>query len=82
MTNQRTTVRGLQVATELHNFIEQSVLPGTGLESAQFWKGFDALVADLAPKNATLLAERNRLQSEIDAWHKAHPGPIAGARGM
>jgi malate synthase len=36
-------------------------------------------VADLAPKNIALLAERDRLQTELDAWHKAHPGPIAGA---
>jgi malate synthase len=73
----RTTVHGLQVATELHQFIEQQVLPATGVDSASFWKGFDAIVADLAPKNAALLAERDRLQSEMDAWHKANPGPIS-----
>ncbi len=78
----RTTVHQLQVATELYNFIEQQVLPGTGVESAQFWSGFNDIVADLAPKNAALLAERDRLQTELDAWHKANPGPIAGARGM
>jgi malate synthase len=33
-------------------------------------------VADLAPKNIALLAERDRLQTELDAWHKANPGPI------
>ena len=32
---------------------------------------------DLAPKNRALLAERDRLQAELDAWHRAHPGPIA-----
>ncbi len=78
----RTTVHGLQVATELHQFIETEVLPGTGISSAAFWQGFDAIVADLAPKNAALLAERDRLQSELDAWHKANPGPVASARGM
>ena len=72
----RTTVHGLQVATSLHRFVEEQVLPGTGVDSAAFWKGFDALVADLAPKNAALLAERDRLQTELDAWHKASPGPI------
>ncbi|MCA0213403.1 MAG: malate synthase G [Proteobacteria bacterium] len=72
----RTPVHRLQVATELHQFIEQQVLPGTGVASAAFWKGFDAIVADLAPKNIALLAERDRLQSELDAWHKANPGPI------
>ncbi|HUD32569.1 MAG TPA: malate synthase G, partial [Variovorax sp.] len=72
----RTTVHGLQVANELHRFIEDRVLPATGVDSAAFWKGFDAIVADLAPKNASLLAERDRLQVELDTWHKLNPGPI------
>ena len=62
----RTQVHGLQVANELHTFINEQVLPGTGVDAAAFWKGFDALVADLAPKNAALLAERDRLQAELD----------------
>ena len=72
----RTSVHRLQVATVLHEFIESRVLPGTGVGAARFWKGFDAIVATLAPKNIALLAERDRLQSELDAWHGAHPGPI------
>ncbi len=73
----RTPAHRLQVATELHQFIETQVLPGTGIASETFWKGFDAIVGDLAPKNIALLAERDRLQVELDAWHKAHPGPIS-----
>jgi len=73
----RTTAHGLQVATELHRFIEDKVLPASGVASDVFWKGFDAIVHDLAPKNIALLAERDRLQSELDAWHKKNPGPIA-----
>jgi malate synthase len=72
----RTTVHGLQVATELYRFIEDKVLPGTGVGSAAFWKGFDDIVSDLAPRNAALLGERDRLQAELDTWHKANPGPI------
>ena len=72
----RTSTNRLQVATVLYNFINDQVLPGTGVDSASFWKGFDSLVHDLAPKNAALLAERDRLQTELDQWHKAHPGPI------
>ena len=72
----RTTCHRLHVATPLYRFIEDRVLPGTGVTSEAFWAGFDAIVADLAPKNAALLAERDRLQSELDAWHKANPGPI------
>jgi malate synthase len=73
---ERTPVHRLQVATVLHRFIEQQVLPGTGIEPAAFWSGFDRIVHELAPKNAALLATRDRMQAEIDAWHKANPGPI------
>lgn len=72
----RTTVHGLQVATSLFRFVEDKVLPGTGVDAAAFWKGFDGIVADLAPRNIALLAERDRLQTELDTWHKANPGPI------
>ena len=73
----RTPVHRLQVASNLYQLIEDKVLPGTGVASATFWKGFDAIVADLAPKNIALLAERNRLQTELDTWHKANPGPVS-----
>lgn len=73
---ERTTVHGLQVANALYDFVNTDVLPGTGVEPAAFWQGFAAVVNDLAPKNAALLAERDRLQTELDSWHKAHPGPI------
>jgi malate synthase len=72
----RTALHSLQVDSQLARFIDDEVLPGTGLDRDAFWAGFDTLVRELAPKNAALLAERDRLQSEIDAWHRAHPGPI------
>ncbi|MBT8527154.1 malate synthase G [Polynucleobacter paneuropaeus] len=72
----RTTCNSLQVATPLYRFIEDKVLPGTGIQSADFWKGFDEIVKDLTPKNEALLAKRDRLQLDLDKWHKANPGPI------
>jgi malate synthase len=71
---------GLQVAANLDQFVETEALPGTGLDSAAFWSGFDALVHELAPKNRALLAERDRLQTELDAWHRANPGPVRDLR--
>ena len=71
-----TQAHRLQVATPLYRFIEDQVLPGTGVDSDTFWRGFDAIVHELSPKNAALLAERDRLQAELDAWHQANPGPI------
>jgi malate synthase len=66
----------LTVDAGLAAFIENEVLPGTGVEAAAFWQGFDAIVASLAPKNMALLAERDRLQTALDTWHTANPGPI------
>jgi malate synthase len=77
---ERIAIHRLQVATVLHRFIEDQVLPGTGVDSAAFWRGVDALVHELAPKNAALLGERERLQRELDRWHRAHPGPIKKMR--
>ncbi|BAN53893.1 MULTISPECIES: malate synthase G [Pseudomonas] len=66
----------LQIAPTLQRFIEDEVLPGTGIEANAFWQGFSNLVHDLAPQNRALLAERQRLQTELDNWHRQHPGPI------
>ena len=78
----RTTVHRLHVAQDLHAFIDNEVLPAVGIKSASFWKGFNAIVADLAPRNLALLAERDRLQHALDDWHRAYPGPIATPAAM
>ncbi|HCP53667.1 MULTISPECIES: malate synthase G [Pseudomonas] len=72
----RVNCHGLQVASNLQRFVDEEVLPGSGLEREAFWSGFAALVHDLAPKNRQLLAERDRLQIELDQWHRANPGPV------
>ncbi|MDO5692635.1 MAG: malate synthase G, partial [Pseudomonadota bacterium] len=76
----RTTVRDLKIANELYQFVNQEVLPDLGLAPDAFWQGFSSIVTDLAPKNAALLAERDRLQKELDTWHGANPGPIKDMR--
>ena len=81
MVSERINRHGLQVADNLDRFINDELLPGTGVESEPFWKGFAALVDELAPKNRALLAERDRLQQELDGWHRAHPGPIRDMSG-
>ncbi|CAG4902129.1 malate synthase G [Paraburkholderia gardini] len=73
---QMTDQGGLRIAAGLKQFIDSEALPGTGVDATQFWAGFDALVHELAPKNRALLAERDRLQTELDAWHRANPGPV------
>jgi malate synthase len=70
----RVNIEGLKIEAGLHAFIEQEALPGSGVTSAAFWSGFAGLIRDFAPRNAALLAERDRLQSAIDAWHRARVG--------
>ncbi len=64
----------LAVADELARFVDDHALPGTGIDPKTFWDGFSALVHDLAPKNAALLATREKLQAQIDDWHRARRG--------
>ncbi|KAA0876381.1 malate synthase G [Nitrincola tapanii] len=72
--SQRVQIGGLQVAEDLFNFINNEALPGTGVEQDTFWREFDAIVHDLAPRNRELLSIRDQMQAQIDAWHLAHKG--------
>jgi malate synthase len=67
-------VGGLQVAKPLYQLVEDEITPGTGIDPAGFWQSFAAIVADLGPRNRALLAHRDRLQAQIDAWHREHRG--------
>jgi malate synthase len=64
----------IEIDRRLHEFVDQEVIPDTGVDSGAFWRGFAALARRLAPRNAALLARRDLLQSKIDAWHRRHPG--------
>jgi len=80
----RVRVGGLDVARELRDFVEVEALPGTGIDPAGFWAGLRDLVADLGERGRELLAERDRLQTELDGWHAEHrdePWDAAAYRG-
>lgn len=66
----------LQVADVLMRFVEEELLPGTGLSARRFWQGLAAMVADFGPANQALLQQREDLQTRIDAWHRENPGPV------
>ncbi len=65
---------GLRVAQCLADLVDNEIAPGTGIDPEQFWASFESIINDLAPRNRELLAIRDRLQSEIDEWHKARKG--------
>ncbi len=70
------TRAGLQVDRLLADFVETQALPGLDLTPDRFWSGFADLVRTQMPVNYDLLAIRERMQCEIDAWHRAN-GPVA-----
>jgi malate synthase len=65
---------GVEIAPALQRFIDEEVLPGTGVAPQRFWSGLVALLRQLAPRNGELLAKRDRLQRRLDAWHRERPG--------
>ena len=69
---------GLRIATSLARFLEEEALPGTGIEPGAFWRGMADIYARFVPDNRALLATRDSLQAQIDAWHDAQPGPPPG----
>jgi malate synthase len=72
----RIEIAGLKVDAELHRFVEDEALVGTGVSSEAFWSGLSQIIHDLAPVNRDLLAKRDGLQARIDDWHRANPGPV------
>lgn len=71
---ERVQIGGLQVAKVLFDFVNNEAIPGTGVSADAFWAGAASVIHDLAPKNRALLAKRDALQAQIDAWHQARKG--------
>lgn len=65
---------GLKIADELVRFIEDRALPGTGIAPNAFWAGAADIFARFVPENRDLLARRDALQAQIDAWHGERAG--------
>ncbi len=69
-----TTRAGIAIDSRLASFLETEVLGPLGRDAGAFWQGFAALLADFAPRNRALLAKRETLQAQIDAWHLERAG--------
>ena len=65
---------GLSIAGVLYRFVNNELLPETGIDTKKFWNGLDKYVHELAPKNKKLLEFREDLQKKIDTWHKNKGG--------
>ena len=70
------TRAGLRIAAQLVEFTEGRALAGTGIAADTLWQGLTDILARFVPHNRMLLAKRDVIQAQLDAWHRAHPGPI------
>ena len=70
------TRAGLRIAEQLAEFVESHALVGTGIAADTLWSGMADILSRFVPVNRQLLAKRDAIQLQIDAWHKANPGPI------
>ena len=67
-------IDSIEIDPVLYEFVNQEAIPGSGVDEGEFWRGFASLVRRLAPRNAELLDRRDRLQAQIDDWHRRNPG--------
>ena len=73
---ERVRAGDIEIDSCLYDFVQREAAPGTGVDPAAFWSGFASLVRRLTPRNAALLTHRDTLQSQIDGWHRRHPGAL------
>ncbi|MFK7996621.1 MAG: malate synthase G [Granulosicoccus sp.] len=73
------TAGGLTVAQPLHDFIVNEALPGTDIDADSFFSSMSDIFRNLSASNQSMLDKRAELQSQIDEWHRAHPGTIEPA---
>ena len=77
-----TAKAGLSVDSRLVELLETQVLAPLGRDVDAFWQGFADLLAAQAPRNAELLAKREDLQAQIDAYHTERAGKPHDAAGV
>jgi malate synthase len=65
-----TDKNGLKISSKLFDFINNEIIPGTSINSEEFWDKFEKIVHELAPLNKILIQKREDIQKKIDTWHK------------
>ena len=66
--------KSLKISSILYEFINKEVIPGTNTNVDDFWNKFEKAVNELAPINKSLIEKRDKIQKQIDEWHKKNKG--------
>ena len=70
MNNDYIAIENIKISKPLYDLVNQEIIPGTGINTNNFWASLGAIVKDLEPKNRELLNKRTEIQNKIDTWHK------------
>ena len=65
-------IGALEIAPPLLDFVANEATPGTGIDPASFWESLEKIVGELGPRNSDLIEARDRLQEQIDDWHRSN----------
>lgn len=72
MSSKSISIQKSKINEELYNFVNNEIIPGTGIEVNNFWQGFMEAANKLADKNKLLLEKRDEIQKKIDNWHTSN----------
>lgn len=61
------------INSEFYQFINDEILPQTNLNGDHFWYDFNCLISDFSSKNSELLNTRQKMQIQLDQWHRDNP---------
>ncbi|GAK06892.1 LOW QUALITY PROTEIN: malate synthase G [Geomicrobium sp. JCM 19038] len=67
-------VGNIKIDDQLYRFVNEDVIPGTGMTAEYFWQQYDLLLSEYQAENKSLLQERETLQQKINDWHKQNSG--------
>ena len=65
---------GMKISSTLLEFVNNEVIPDTGVNIEEFWTKFSNAVHELSPINKALIQKREIIQKKIDDWHKSNKG--------
>jgi len=69
---ERVTIAGLQIDTQLADFVADEATNGIAITAEEFWTACAEVLNTHRDTNKALLEKRETLQAQIDEWHKAN----------
>ncbi|MEE9325972.1 MAG: hypothetical protein V3U71_01675, partial [Cocleimonas sp.] len=60
----RITKGNLQIDQKFYNLIVDKIVPGTHIDTDEFWHSFEKILDQFMPKNSHLLKRRDDLQEQ------------------